>query len=121
MEEEFDIDGIVSEQLKNKWWAKRKLIKLLKKQIIIADNSIKQSAHVLKAIIEEKNDLLKKREKESNPVVLETYNSLYSVQCDMERLFNFIGFIAINSIDIFILNRQFLKDRTIQNYQHTFR
>lgn len=49
------------------------------------------------------------------PLVKETYETLYHLQYNIERLFNFIGFIAINSIDVFILNRLFLKEDNTRN------
>lgn len=110
-EVDFDIDKEMEHRLRWRWFSKWRMLRQIRKVIAFADESLKDDLRFLNDAIEEKNKQLESIRTAKNEKLKARYEMIYEKECEMERILNLIGFIDLNSIDIYLLSEKMIKDK----------
>lgn len=88
-----------------KWnlWKKMKLLRIIKKNSKIVEESLSSDLSLLKSVIQEKENQEKYFEESPDPVQKNNHRILFEKHCETEKLFNMIGFLNLVSLDIFTI------------------
>ena len=112
MANEFDIDNEVEHRLKWNWLVKWRMISMLNKTIDLAENSLKDDARFLQGAKDEKNRQQEYMNTANDEEKRAKHEFMYKKQCELEMIFNLIGFVDINSIDICLLSQKMIKAKS---------
>lgn len=107
----FDIDKEMEHRLKWRWFSKWQMLRQIKKVIAIADDSLETDMYFLNDAIDEKNRQLEYIKTAESDEKRAQHEMIYDKQCEMERIFNLIGFIDLNSIDISVLSQKMITEK----------
>lgn len=110
-EVDFDIDKEMEHRLRWRWFSKWRMLRQIRKVIAFADESLKDDLRFLNDAIEEKNKQLEYIRTAKNEKLKARYEMIYEKECEMERILNLIGFIDLNTIDIYLLSEKMIKDK----------
>lgn len=108
---EADIDKEMEHRLKWRWFYKWQMLRLIKEAIAFADDSLETDMYFLNDAIEEKNRQLEYIKTAESDEKKAQHEMIYDKQCEMERIFNLIGFIDLNSIDISVLSQKMITEK----------
>lgn len=107
----FDVDKEMERRLLTRWWSKWKLYRSLGKTISFAEKALNDDVRFLREAIVEKERQEDCMSSSHDAKSKARHELIYKKYYELEQIYNFIGFVDVNSIDICILSRCLLKEK----------